>query len=217
MWQCTPPPSTSPTAETPAHPPSSQPGSRPHSRPASQSPTPPSALTGTKKRSSKPAHMRRNIRYRRHGVNSGLSHSSDRGNLQKPISIMSYLSYDQLCHKRQNPFCNLGTNWMLNWRLSDANTHIKETHFSIHFLLVIQRGWAHPASCNIPLFSAVFSFSCKKQLWKQMFRYQTGSGIAYFRLTPFKTRFLKMSLEFLLAKQQPVNLEIKAIAAQSLE
>ncbi|XP_026010140.1 helicase ARIP4-like isoform X2 [Astatotilapia calliptera] len=62
VWQCTPPPSTSPTAETPAHPPSSQPGSRPHSRPASQSPTPPSALTGTKKRSSKPAHMRRNIR-----------------------------------------------------------------------------------------------------------------------------------------------------------
>uniref|UniRef100_A0A3B5KYH6 RAD54 like 2 n=1 Tax=Xiphophorus couchianus TaxID=32473 RepID=A0A3B5KYH6_9TELE len=36
--------------------------SRPHSRPASQSHAPPSALTGTKKRSSKPAHMRRNIR-----------------------------------------------------------------------------------------------------------------------------------------------------------
>ncbi|XP_008301959.1 helicase ARIP4-like isoform X1 [Stegastes partitus] len=61
VWQCTPPPSTSPSAETPAHPPS-QPGSRPHSRPASQSPSPPSALTGTKKRSSKPVHMRRNIR-----------------------------------------------------------------------------------------------------------------------------------------------------------
>lgn len=95
---------------------------------------------------------------------------------------MSYLSYDQLCHKRQNPFCSLGTNWMLNWRLSDANTHTKETHFSIHFLLVIQRGWVHPASCNIPLFSAVFSSSFKKQLWKQMFRYQTGSGITYIRL-----------------------------------
>ncbi|XP_068997772.1 helicase ARIP4-like isoform X2 [Embiotoca jacksoni] len=62
VWQCTPPPSTSPSAETPAHPSSSQPASRPHSRPASQSPSPPSALTGTKKRSSKPAHMRRNIR-----------------------------------------------------------------------------------------------------------------------------------------------------------
>ncbi|KAM3617680.1 uncharacterized protein V6R79_009577 [Siganus canaliculatus] len=61
-WQCTPPPSTSPSGETPAHPPPSQPGSRPHSRPTSQSPSPPSTLTGTKKRSSKPAHMRRNIR-----------------------------------------------------------------------------------------------------------------------------------------------------------
>ncbi|XP_071331374.1 helicase ARIP4-like isoform X2 [Trachinotus anak] len=62
VWQCTPPPSTSPSGETPAHPPPSQPASRPHSRPASQSPSPPSTLTGTKKRSSKPAHMRRNIR-----------------------------------------------------------------------------------------------------------------------------------------------------------
>uniref|UniRef100_A0A3B4UXB5 RAD54 like 2 n=1 Tax=Seriola dumerili TaxID=41447 RepID=A0A3B4UXB5_SERDU len=62
VWQCTPPPSTSPSGETPAHPPPSQPASRPRSRPASQSPSPPSALTGTKKRSSKPAHMRRNIR-----------------------------------------------------------------------------------------------------------------------------------------------------------
>uniref|UniRef100_A0A8P4GJX6 Helicase C-terminal domain-containing protein n=1 Tax=Dicentrarchus labrax TaxID=13489 RepID=A0A8P4GJX6_DICLA len=61
-WQCTPPPSTSPSGETPAHPPSSQPASRPRSRPASQSPSPPAALTGTKKRGSKPAHMRRNIR-----------------------------------------------------------------------------------------------------------------------------------------------------------
>lgn len=62
-WQCTPPQSTSPSGETPAHPPPSKPGSRPCSRPASQSPSPPSALTGTKKRSTKPAHMRRNIRY----------------------------------------------------------------------------------------------------------------------------------------------------------
>lgn len=63
-WQqCTPPPSTSPSGEMPAHPPPSQPGPRPRSRPASQSPSPPSALTGTKKRGSKPAHMRRNIRY----------------------------------------------------------------------------------------------------------------------------------------------------------
>ncbi|XP_076597954.1 helicase ARIP4-like isoform X2 [Chaetodon auriga] len=61
-WQCTPPPSTSPSGETPAHPPPSQPASRPRSRPASQSPSPPSTLTGTKKRGSKPAHMRRNIR-----------------------------------------------------------------------------------------------------------------------------------------------------------
>ncbi|XP_070823827.1 helicase ARIP4-like isoform X2 [Chaetodon trifascialis] len=61
-WQCTPPPSTSPSGETPAHPPPSQPASRPRSRPASQSPSPPSALAGTKKRGSKPAHMRRNIR-----------------------------------------------------------------------------------------------------------------------------------------------------------
>ncbi|XP_013857229.1 helicase ARIP4 isoform X2 [Austrofundulus limnaeus] len=61
-WQCTPPQSTSPSAETPAHPPSSQPMSRPHSRPASRSPTPPLALTGSKKQSSKPTHMRRNIR-----------------------------------------------------------------------------------------------------------------------------------------------------------
>ncbi|KAL3063901.1 hypothetical protein OYC64_000259 [Pagothenia borchgrevinki] len=58
-WQCTPPPSTSPAGETPAHPPTV---SRPRSRPASRSPSSPSALTGTKKRNSKPAHMRRNIR-----------------------------------------------------------------------------------------------------------------------------------------------------------
>ncbi|KAM9342472.1 LOW QUALITY PROTEIN: helicase ARIP4-like [Pholidichthys leucotaenia] len=62
VWHCTPPPSTSPSVDTPTHPPSSQPLSRPHSRLASQSPSPPSAVTGTKKRSSKPAHMRRNIR-----------------------------------------------------------------------------------------------------------------------------------------------------------
>ncbi|KAM7412316.1 hypothetical protein PAMA_022001 [Pampus argenteus] len=59
-WQCTPASSTSPSGETPAaHLPPSQ---RPRSRPASQSTSPPSVLTGTKKRSSKPAHMRRNIR-----------------------------------------------------------------------------------------------------------------------------------------------------------
>ncbi|XP_018530642.1 helicase ARIP4 isoform X3 [Lates calcarifer] len=63
VWQCTPPPSTSPSGETPpAHPPHLQPSPRPRSRPDSQSPSPPSTLTGTKKRSSKPAHMRRNIR-----------------------------------------------------------------------------------------------------------------------------------------------------------
>lgn len=62
VWQCTPPSSTSPSGETAAHPPPSQLASRPRSRPASQSPTPPSALTGAKKRSGKPAHMRRNIR-----------------------------------------------------------------------------------------------------------------------------------------------------------
>ncbi|XP_056279882.1 helicase ARIP4-like isoform X2 [Pseudoliparis swirei] len=61
-WQCTPPPSTSPSGITAANPPPSQPASRSHSRPASQSPTPSSALTETKKRSSKPTHMRRNIR-----------------------------------------------------------------------------------------------------------------------------------------------------------
>ncbi|XP_053281197.1 helicase ARIP4 isoform X1 [Pleuronectes platessa] len=62
VWQCTPPPSTSPLGEAQAHPPPYQPASRPRSRPASQSPSPPLALMGTKKRSSKPAHMRRNIR-----------------------------------------------------------------------------------------------------------------------------------------------------------
>ncbi|XP_072223994.1 helicase ARIP4-like isoform X2 [Leuresthes tenuis] len=62
VWHCTPPPSTSPSAETPAHPPPSQSVSRPQSRPASQSHTSSPALTGTKKKNSKPAHMRRNIR-----------------------------------------------------------------------------------------------------------------------------------------------------------
>ncbi|KAL6119976.1 rad54l2 [Pungitius sinensis] len=61
-WRCTPPPSTSPSGEPALHPPSSQAVSRSRSRPASQSPASPSALAGTKKRSSKPAHMRRNIR-----------------------------------------------------------------------------------------------------------------------------------------------------------
>lgn len=65
-WQCNPPPSTSPSGETPANPPHSQPASRSRSRRASQSPSPPSTLTGTKKRSSKPTHLRRNIRYRAH-------------------------------------------------------------------------------------------------------------------------------------------------------
>ncbi|KAM6924905.1 helicase ARIP4-like [Xenentodon cancila] len=62
VWQCTSSPSTSPSAETPAQPPSSESVPRPHSRPARQSPTPPVTLTGTKKRTSKSAHMRRNIR-----------------------------------------------------------------------------------------------------------------------------------------------------------
>ncbi|KAM8862617.1 helicase ARIP4-like isoform 1-T6 [Spinachia spinachia] len=61
-WRCTPPPSTSPSGEPALHPPPSQSGSRFRSRPSSQSPAAPSALGGTKKRSSKPAHMRRNIR-----------------------------------------------------------------------------------------------------------------------------------------------------------
>ncbi|XP_036389986.1 helicase ARIP4-like isoform X2 [Megalops cyprinoides] len=56
-WQCT-PPSTSPSGEPPSRP-SSQPSSRPSSRPDSRSPVP---SGGTKKRVSKPAHMRRNIR-----------------------------------------------------------------------------------------------------------------------------------------------------------
>ncbi|KAI3357228.1 hypothetical protein L3Q82_015689 [Scortum barcoo] len=60
-WQCIPPPSTSPSVETPAHPPSSQPTSRTRSRPASQNTSIPSSKR-TKKKSSKPAHMRRNIR-----------------------------------------------------------------------------------------------------------------------------------------------------------
>ncbi|XP_028265315.1 helicase ARIP4-like isoform X2 [Parambassis ranga] len=62
VWQCTPPPSSSPSEETPAHPPTSQSMSRPHSSLAGQSPLSPSTLNRTKKRSSKPAHMRRNIR-----------------------------------------------------------------------------------------------------------------------------------------------------------
>ncbi|XP_077949763.1 helicase ARIP4-like isoform X3 [Gasterosteus aculeatus] len=61
-WRCTPPPSTSPSGEPALHPPPSQSASRSRSRPAGQRPAPPSALAGTKKRSSKPAHMRRNIR-----------------------------------------------------------------------------------------------------------------------------------------------------------
>ncbi|XP_068613976.1 helicase ARIP4-like [Brachionichthys hirsutus] len=61
-WQCTPPPSTSPLGEMPAQLPPPQPAPRHRSRPTSQSPSPPSTLTGTKKRGSKPAHMRRNIR-----------------------------------------------------------------------------------------------------------------------------------------------------------
>ncbi|XP_054655742.1 helicase ARIP4-like isoform X2 [Dunckerocampus dactyliophorus] len=62
VWHCTPPPSTSPSGETPANPAPSQPASRPHTVASSQSPAPPSTLTGTRKRSSKPSHMRRNIR-----------------------------------------------------------------------------------------------------------------------------------------------------------
>ncbi|XP_061760821.1 helicase ARIP4-like isoform X2 [Nerophis ophidion] len=61
-WGCTPPPSTSPSGETPAKPAPSQPASRPHTGASGQSPAPPSALTVTRKRSSKPSHMRRNIR-----------------------------------------------------------------------------------------------------------------------------------------------------------
>uniref|UniRef100_A0A1A8MGB1 RAD54-like 2 n=2 Tax=Nothobranchius pienaari TaxID=704102 RepID=A0A1A8MGB1_9TELE len=73
MWHCTSPQSTSPTVETPAHPPSSQPASRPLSRTTSQSLAPPSATAGSKKRSSKPAHMRRNIRklLREHQLEAG--------------------------------------------------------------------------------------------------------------------------------------------------
>ncbi|XP_047441573.1 helicase ARIP4-like isoform X2 [Mugil cephalus] len=60
-WPCTAAPSTSPQRPPPS---SSQPGPRPHARPPSQrqSPASPAALTGNKKRNSKPAHMRRNIR-----------------------------------------------------------------------------------------------------------------------------------------------------------
>ncbi|XP_061830496.1 helicase ARIP4-like isoform X2 [Nerophis lumbriciformis] len=61
-WRCTPPPSTSPSGQTPAKPAPSQPASRPHTGASGQSPAPPSTLTGTRKRSSKPSHMRRNIR-----------------------------------------------------------------------------------------------------------------------------------------------------------
>ncbi|XP_061910473.1 helicase ARIP4-like isoform X2 [Entelurus aequoreus] len=61
-WRCTPPPSTSPSGETPAKPAPSRPASTPHTGASGQSPAPPSTLTGTRKRSSKPSHMRRNIR-----------------------------------------------------------------------------------------------------------------------------------------------------------
>ncbi|XP_049611705.1 helicase ARIP4 isoform X1 [Syngnathus scovelli] len=57
-WQRTPPPSTSPSGGTPANAPPSQPASRP----SSQRTTQPATLTGNRKRSSKPSHMRRNIR-----------------------------------------------------------------------------------------------------------------------------------------------------------
>ncbi|XP_061636163.1 helicase ARIP4-like isoform X2 [Phyllopteryx taeniolatus] len=61
-WQCTPPQSTSPSGGTPANAPHSQPASGPHSVVSSQNPTPPSTLTGSRNRRSKPSHMRRNIR-----------------------------------------------------------------------------------------------------------------------------------------------------------
>ncbi|XP_034027632.1 helicase ARIP4-like isoform X2 [Thalassophryne amazonica] len=61
-WQCNLTLSTSPSEETPSHHPSPQPTSRPSSRSSSESSSPPSTLMGAKKRSSKPAHMRRNIR-----------------------------------------------------------------------------------------------------------------------------------------------------------
>ncbi|XP_077400621.1 helicase ARIP4-like [Vanacampus margaritifer] len=61
-WQRTPPPSTSPSGGAPANPPPWQPASRPHSGVSGQRLTPLSTLTGSRKRSSKPSHMRRNIR-----------------------------------------------------------------------------------------------------------------------------------------------------------
>ncbi|XP_076132128.1 helicase ARIP4-like isoform X1 [Alosa pseudoharengus] len=66
-WQCTPPSSTSSSGEAPSQPPSG-----PAARPASHSPSA-LAFSGTKKRSSKPAHLRRNIRklLREHQLETG--------------------------------------------------------------------------------------------------------------------------------------------------
>ncbi|XP_061592684.1 helicase ARIP4-like [Cololabis saira] len=85
VWQCTPAPSTSPAAETPAHPPSAESVPRPHhSRQARQSPSAPSTLAGAKKRSSKPTHMRRNIRklLRDHQLDS-VTKAAQQGELQR--------------------------------------------------------------------------------------------------------------------------------------
>ncbi|XP_063064925.1 helicase ARIP4-like isoform X2 [Engraulis encrasicolus] len=67
-WQCM-PPSTSPSGEAP-----SQPASGPPARAPAHSHSPPAlTLSGTKKRSSKPAHLRRNIRklLREHQLEAG--------------------------------------------------------------------------------------------------------------------------------------------------
>ncbi|XP_051913298.1 helicase ARIP4-like isoform X2 [Hippocampus zosterae] len=61
-WHRTPPPSTSLSGGTPANPAPSKPASRPHSGVSGQRTTSPSTLTQNRKRSSKPSHMRRNIR-----------------------------------------------------------------------------------------------------------------------------------------------------------
>ncbi|KAM8830465.1 helicase ARIP4-like isoform 2-T3 [Synchiropus picturatus] len=73
VWQCTPPPSTSPSGEMAANTPTPQTASGPRSRADSRSPSPSHDLPGTKKRSSKPAHLRRNIRklFREHQLEAG--------------------------------------------------------------------------------------------------------------------------------------------------
>lgn len=62
-----------------------------------------------------------------------------------------------------------------------THTPKKHTSVSIFYWWFSVDGYIQPHA-TFHCFQLFFSSSFKKQLWKQMFRYQTGSGIAYFRL-----------------------------------